>query len=63
MQKPTEESSKWTNFPEPYELLWLKVIKNGGSQITIISGWWTGTSFDGKELKQSMRVLEWMRNI
>lgn len=56
-------SDKWVDFPQPYELLWLKVTYPGNKKCLLVAGWWNGQAFEGYKLRKDMRVIQWMRNI
>jgi hypothetical protein len=61
MSKIPEE--KWIDFPEPFELLWLRVVTPGNKRYDIISGWWNGTKFEGQKLSHKMQITHWVRNV
>lgn len=54
---------KWVDFPEPFELLWLRVVRPGSKKQIIIAGWWNGERFEGQKLSRTMQVTHWIRNV
>jgi hypothetical protein len=55
--------NKWVDFPEPFDLLFLRVVIPGSKKSLIISGWWNGNSFEGQKLSRAMTVTHWARNV
>lgn len=47
--------------PLSYDLVYIKVEREGKRLSNIFSGWWTGQFWDGKSIKDSDIVISWKR--
>lgn len=45
--------------PKPFDLVYLRVIREGEERLKGVPGWWTGSSWDGQRLLSSDQVICW----
>ena len=59
------DADGWVNSknfkPHPFDIMHLKVVRNGEKVKGSLPGWWTGASWEGQRIRQGDEILYWKR--